>query len=81
MQLLLCWEGPKATYHGNIIQPAVTCRVNTKRDESIPTLAQMTEKTIGLLKGNENGSFWQVEGASIDKQIMLLIHVDRLVKQ
>jgi len=62
------WEGPKATYHGNIDQPAVTCTVNPKRDESVPTLAQMTEKAIDLLKGNENGFFLQVEGASIDKQ-------------
>lgn len=62
------WEGPKATYHGNIDQPAVTCTPNPKRDASVPTLAQMTEKAIDLLKGNEKGFFLQVEGASIDKQ-------------
>jgi len=62
------WEGPKATYHGNIDKPAVTCTVNPKRDETVPTLAVMTEKAIDLLKGNENGFFLQVEGASIDKQ-------------
>lgn len=62
------WEGPKASYHGNIDQPAVTCTVNPKRDASVPTLAQMTEKAIDLLKGNEKGFFLQVEGASIDKQ-------------
>ncbi|EJF32639.1 MULTISPECIES: alkaline phosphatase [Enterobacteriaceae] len=62
------WEGPKATYHGNIDQPAVTCTPNPKRDSSVPTLAQMTEKAIDLLKGNEKGFFLQVEGASIDKQ-------------
>ncbi|ATF93949.1 Alkaline phosphatase precursor [Cedecea neteri] len=62
------WEGPKATYHGNIDQPAVTCTANPKRDSSVPTLAQMTEKAIDLLKGNEKGFFLQVEGASIDKQ-------------
>ncbi|EPF20195.1 Alkaline phosphatase precursor [Cedecea davisae] len=62
------WEGPKASYHGNIDQPAVTCTANPKRDASVPTLAQMTEKAIDLLKGNEKGFFLQVEGASIDKQ-------------
>lgn len=62
------WEGPKATYHGNIDQPAVTCTANPKRDSNVPTLAQMTEKAIDLLKGNEKGFFLQVEGASIDKQ-------------
>jgi alkaline phosphatase len=62
------WEGPKASYHGNIDRPAVTCTPNPKRDASVPTLAQMTEKAIDLLKGNEKGFFLQVEGASIDKQ-------------
>lgn len=62
------WQGPKATYHGNIDTPAVTCTVNSQRDESIPTLADMTEKAIGLLKDSANGFFLQVEGASIDKQ-------------
>ncbi|QIX94924.1 alkaline phosphatase [Cedecea sp. FDAARGOS_727] len=62
------WEGPKASYHGNIDQPVVTCTANPKRDASVPTLAQMTEKAIDLLKGNEKGFFLQVEGASIDKQ-------------
>ena len=52
------WEGPKASYHGNIDKPAVTCTPNPKRDDSVPTLAQMTDK----------GFFLQVEGASIDKQ-------------
>lgn len=62
------WEGPKASYHGNIDQPAVTCTPNPKRDASVPTLSQMTDKAIALLKGNEKGFFLQVEGASIDKQ-------------
>ncbi|MGL5698187.1 MAG: alkaline phosphatase [Kluyvera sp.] len=62
------WEGPKATFHGNIDQPAVTCAVNPKRDASVPTLAQMTDKAISLLSSNEKGFFLQVEGASIDKQ-------------
>lgn len=39
------WEGPKASYHGNIDKAAVTCTPNPKRDASVPTLAQMTEKS------------------------------------
>ncbi|WP_407260792.1 alkaline phosphatase [Klebsiella pneumoniae] len=62
------WEGPKASYHGNIDKPPVTCTPNPKRDASVPTLAQMTEKAIDLLSRNEKGFFLQVEGASIDKQ-------------
>ena len=62
------WEGPKATYHGNIDKAAVTCTPNPKRDSSVPTLAQMTDKAISLLSSNEKGFFLQVEGASIDKQ-------------
>ncbi|MEX3019124.1 alkaline phosphatase [Kluyvera sp. STS39-E] len=62
------WEGPKATYHGNIDKEAVTCTPNPKRDSSVPTLAQMTDKAISLLSSNEKGFFLQVEGASIDKQ-------------
>lgn len=62
------WEGPKASYHGNIDKTAVTCTPNPKRDASVPTLAQMTEKAIDLLSSSEKGFFLQVEGASIDKQ-------------
>lgn len=62
------WQGPKATYHGNIDQPAVTCENNPARTADIPTLAVMTEKAIDLLKTNQNGFFLQIEGASIDKQ-------------
>lgn len=62
------WEGPKASYHGNIDKPAVTCAPNPKRDASVPTLAEMTDKAISLLSSNEKGFFLQVEGASIDKQ-------------
>ncbi len=47
------WEGPKASYHGNIDKPPVTCTPNPKRDASLPTLAQMTEKAIDLLSRNE----------------------------
>ena len=62
------WEGPKASYHGNLDKAAVTCTPNPKRDASVPTLAQMTDKAISLLSANEKGFFLQVEGASIDKQ-------------
>ena len=62
------WQGPKATYHGNIDKSAVTCTPNPQRNDSVPTLAQMTDKAIELLSKNEKGFFLQVEGASIDKQ-------------
>jgi alkaline phosphatase len=62
------WNGPKASYHGNIDKPAVTCEANPQRTRDIPTLAAMTEKAIDLLKTQEKGFFLQVEGASIDKQ-------------
>ena len=62
------WEGPKASYHGNIDKPAVTCTPNPKRNDSVPTLAAMTDKAISLLSKREKGFFLQVEGASIDKQ-------------
>lgn len=62
------WEGPKASYHGNLDKPAVTCTPNAQRIDSVPTLAQMTDKAIELLSKNQKGFFLQVEGASIDKQ-------------
>lgn len=62
------WQGPKASYHGNIDKPVVTCEVNKDRPASVPTLAQMTKKALDLLSTNEKGFFLQVEGASIDKQ-------------
>lgn len=62
------WLGPKASYHGNLDKPAVTCENNPARTAATPTLAAMTEKAISLLKDNPNGFFLQVEGASIDKQ-------------
>lgn len=62
------WLGPKASYHGNLNQAAVTCQANQARTSDIPTLAQMTIKAIDLLKDNREGFFLQVEGASIDKQ-------------
>ncbi|BEN77379.1 alkaline phosphatase [Serratia marcescens] len=66
--MLVRWLGPKASYHGNLDKPAVTCENNPARTAATPTLAAMTEKAIALLKDNPNGFFLQVEGASIDKQ-------------
>ncbi|QDY42226.1 alkaline phosphatase [Candidatus Pantoea soli] len=62
------WIGPKASYHGNLDKPVVTCEVNKDRAASVPTLAQMTRKALDLLSKNDKGFFLQVEGASIDKQ-------------
>jgi len=62
------WEGPKASYHGNLDKLPVTCTPNPQRNDSVPTLAAMTDKAISLLSKNEKGFFLQVEGASIDKQ-------------
>ncbi|MBI6549115.1 alkaline phosphatase [Xenorhabdus lircayensis] len=64
----VAWEGPKAVYHGNLNEKPVKCEVNSKLDPNAPTLEQMTEKAIDLLKENKNGFFLQVESASIDKQ-------------
>ena len=61
-------KGPQASLHGNLEKPVVQCEVNKERTADIPLLADMTKKTIDLLKGNKNGFFLQVEGASIDKQ-------------
>lgn len=62
------WMGPRASHHGNIDQPPITCEANPERTAAIPTLAAMTRKAITLLNSNPKGFFLQVEGASIDKQ-------------
>jgi alkaline phosphatase len=62
------WKGPKATWHGNGEDKAISCEVNAERPTTTPTLAQMTDKAIALLSKDQNGFFLQVEGASIDKQ-------------
>ncbi|PKP93730.1 MAG: alkaline phosphatase [Alphaproteobacteria bacterium HGW-Alphaproteobacteria-16] len=62
------WTGPRASVHGNIDKPPVTCQPNPQRTAELPTLATMTRKAIALLKDNPKGFFLQVEGASIDKQ-------------
>jgi alkaline phosphatase len=62
------WKGPKASLHGNLEKPAITCEANEARTADIPTLATMTRKAIDLLGRNPKGFFLQVEGASIDKE-------------
>lgn len=62
------WTGPRASFHGNIDKPAITCQPNVARTAATPTLAAMTRKAIALLKDKPKGFFLQVEGASIDKQ-------------
>lgn len=62
------WIGPRASLHGNIDKPAITCQPNGARGPDVPTLAVMTRKAIALLKGRSKGFFLQVEGASIDKE-------------
>lgn len=62
------WTGPKASFHGNLDKPAVTCQPNAARTATTPTLAAMTQKAIALLKDKPKGFFLQVEGASIDKE-------------
>jgi alkaline phosphatase len=62
------WLGPRATHHGNIDLPPVTCAANPERPADQPTLAMLTGKAIKLLSGSKKGFFLQVEGASIDKE-------------
>ena len=62
------WQGPQASIDGIQKVAPVTCQPNAERGADVPTLAQMTDKAINLLGGNDKGFFLQVEGASIDKQ-------------
>lgn len=65
------WAGPPAVHQG-YLQPAAKCTENPERGSEVPTLVDMTTKTIDLLKGSEKGKnkgfFLQVESASIDKR-------------
>lgn len=66
------WIGPAATATGGSL-PAQRCAPNPGRTSVQPSLADLTDKAIDLLKsdkGGKNGKgfFLQVEGASIDKQ-------------
>ena len=46
----VAWEGPKASYRGNLDKPVVECKPSSKLDPNAPTLAQMTEKPLICLK-------------------------------
>lgn len=48
------------------VAPAVDCVANPERPSTIPELADLTTKSLDLLK-NDNGFLLQVEGASVDK--------------
>jgi alkaline phosphatase len=65
------WSGPPAVRRG-YLQPAARCTANPERGSDAPTLADMTQKSIDLLKasqkGKDKGFFLQVESASIDKR-------------
>lgn len=74
------WLGPKATYHGNIDKPAVTCTPNPQRNDSVPTLAQMTDKAIELLSKNERFSCKLKVHQSINR-ITLRILVGKLARR
>lgn len=63
----VAWTGPDAVRRG-YLQPAVKCTDNPEHGADVPTLADMTQKAIDLLKGRDKGFFLQVESASIDKQ-------------
>jgi alkaline phosphatase len=59
------WSGPIATRGDGT--PAQKCATDN-RPANEPSLSVMTRKAIDLLKGDRDGFFLQVEGASIDKQ-------------
>ncbi|MCV2394836.1 alkaline phosphatase [Actinotalea sp. M2MS4P-6] len=62
------WTGALATHAGGAEDP-ITCSANPARADSVPGLAEMTDKAIDLLDSRRGkGFFLQVEGASIDKQ-------------
>jgi alkaline phosphatase len=65
------WAGPPAVLQG-YLQPAAKCTDNPKHGSDVPKLADMTQKTIDLLRGSQKGKdkgfFLQVESASIDKR-------------
>ncbi len=61
------WEGPLATHTGGAEAP-VSCTDNPARTANLPTLKDMTAKSIELLKDGKKGFFLQVESGSIDKQ-------------
>lgn len=69
-------KGPQATFHGNLDKPAVKCEVNKERTASIPKLADMTKKTIDLLKPTRMVSSYRLrELQSISKLIRTILAV------
>lgn len=75
------WLGPKATYHGNIDKPAVTCTPNPQRNDSVPTLAQMTDKAIELLSKNEKVFSCKLKVHQSINRITLRILVGKLARR
>lgn len=65
--LAVRWVGPEATHGGNE-KAAERCQPNPEYKASTPSLKEMTDKAINLLKTNPKGFFLQVESASIDKR-------------
>ena len=69
--LPVIWKGPQSRVYTPLEQPAIAekCTDNEAFVKGkIPTLKQMTEKAIDLIKTNQKGFFLQVESGSIDKQ-------------
>lgn len=69
--LPVIWKGPQTRVYGPLDQAGIAekCTENEAfAKDKIPTLKQMTEKAIDLLKMNQKGFFLQVESGSIDKQ-------------
>ncbi len=76
------WLGPKAAYHGNIDKPAVTCTPNPQRNDSVPTLAQMTDKAIELLGVKMRKAFsCKLKVRQSINRIMLRILVGKLARR
>lgn len=75
------WLGPKATYHGNIDKPAVTCTPNPQRNDSVPTTAQMTDKAIELLSKMRKAFSCKLKVRQSINRIMLRILVGKLARR
>lgn len=75
------WLGPKATYHGNIDKPAVTCTPNPQRNDSVPTLAQMTDKAIELLSKMRKAFSCKLKVHQSINRITLRILVGKLARR
>ena len=49
------WTGPRASYHGNIDKPAITCQPNPACTATAPDLATMTRKAIAFAQEPAQG--------------------------